>query len=46
MSKRLEVNYAGVHFKNPVALASGTCGFGKEMNVLIFRDWEDSVPKG
>ena len=32
MSKRLEVNYAGVHFKNPVALASGTCGFGKEMN--------------
>lgn len=32
MSKRLEVNYAGVHFKNPVALASGTCGFGKEMS--------------
>ncbi len=32
MSKRLETNFAGVTFKNPVALASGTCGFGKEMN--------------
>lgn len=32
MSKRLETNFAGIIFKNPVALASGTCGFGKEMN--------------
>lgn len=32
MSKRLETDFAGVRFKNPVALASGTCGFGKEMN--------------
>ncbi len=32
MSKRLRTTYAGVCFKNPVALASGTCGFGKEMN--------------
>lgn len=32
MSKRLETEFAGVTFKNPVALASGTCGFGREMN--------------
>ncbi len=32
MSKRLETVFAGVTFKNPVALASGTCGFGKEFN--------------
>lgn len=32
MSKRLETEYAGVPFKNPVVLASGTCGFGKEFN--------------
>lgn len=32
MSKRLETEFAGVVFKNPVALASGTCGFGKELN--------------
>ena len=32
MSKRLETVFAGVTFKNPVVLASGTCGFGKEMN--------------
>lgn len=30
MSKRLETVFAGVQFKNPVTLASGTCGFGKE----------------
>ena len=29
---RLETTFAGVKFKNPVALASGTCGFGREMN--------------
>lgn len=32
MSKRLETTFAGVTFKNPVALASGTCGFGTELN--------------
>lgn len=32
MSSRLEVDFAGVKFKNPVILASGTCGFGKEFN--------------
>jgi len=32
MSDILKVNFAGVDFKNPVALASGTCGFGREMN--------------
>lgn len=32
MSKRLETEFAGVTFKNPVALASGTCGFGRELN--------------
>lgn len=32
MSKRLETEFAGVMFKNPVALASGTCGFGRELN--------------
>ena len=32
MSKRLETTFAGVRFKNPVALASGTCGFGRELN--------------
>lgn len=32
MSSRLEVDFAGVKFKNPVVLASGTCGFGKEFN--------------
>lgn len=32
MSKRLETVFSGVTFKNPVTLASGTCGFGKEFN--------------
>lgn len=27
---RLETNFAGVIFKNPVVTASGTCGFGRE----------------
>ncbi|MDR2528668.1 MAG: dihydroorotate dehydrogenase [Synergistaceae bacterium] len=30
MSSRLKTEFAGVSFKNPVALASGTCGFGRE----------------
>ena len=29
---RSKVNFAGIEFKNPVVLASGTCGFGKELN--------------
>jgi dihydroorotate dehydrogenase (NAD+) catalytic subunit len=32
MSKRLETEFCGKVFKNPVLLASGTCGFGREMN--------------
>lgn len=32
MSKRLETEFAGISFKNPVVLASGTCGFGRELN--------------
>lgn len=31
----LSVNFAGVPFKNPVALASGTCGFGRELHELF-----------
>lgn len=27
---RLKTNFAGIEFKNPVVLASGTCGFGRE----------------
>lgn len=27
----LSVQFAGIPFKNPVALASGTCGFGREL---------------
>lgn len=27
----MAVNFAGVPFQNPVALASGTCGFGREL---------------
>lgn len=32
MSSRLQTEFAGVTFKNPVVLASGTCGFGRELN--------------
>ena len=28
----LNVNICGVHFKNPVIAASGTYGFGREIN--------------
>jgi len=35
MSSRLHTDFAGVAFKNPVALASGTCGFGKEYNEIF-----------
>ena len=30
MSSRLQVEFAGVPFKNPVVMASGTFGFGRE----------------
>jgi dihydroorotate dehydrogenase (NAD+) catalytic subunit len=30
MKTALETNFAGVIFKNPLVLASGTCGFGGE----------------
>lgn len=32
MSERLKTSFAGVEFKNPVVLASGTCGFGRELD--------------
>lgn len=32
MSSRLKTTFAGIEFKNPVVLASGTCGFGRELN--------------
>lgn len=32
MSNRLKTSFAGIEFKNPVVLASGTCGFGRELN--------------
>ena len=35
---RLNVKFAGIDFKNPVVLASGTCGFGKELDVLYGLD--------
>ena len=35
MSSRLQVEFAGVPFKNPVVMASGTFGFGREYAELI-----------
>lgn len=32
MSSRMKTTFAGIEFKNPVVLASGTCGFGRELN--------------
>lgn len=32
---RLEVEFNGVKFKNPVVLASGTCGFGRELDEIF-----------
>jgi dihydroorotate dehydrogenase (NAD+) catalytic subunit len=34
-SPELECEFAGVSFKNPVVLASGTCGFGREYNEIF-----------
>jgi dihydroorotate dehydrogenase (NAD+) catalytic subunit len=33
--RTLEVSICGVHFKNPVILASGTCGYGIELKEFI-----------
>lgn len=35
MSSLLQTEFAGVTFKNPVVLASGTCGFGREYNEIF-----------
>lgn len=35
MSSKLAVDFAGVAFKNPVVMASGTFGFGREYNELF-----------
>lgn len=35
MMSGMGVDFAGVHFKNPVVLASGTCGFGRELHEII-----------
>jgi len=35
MSAQLQADFCGVQFKNPVALASGTCGFGREYNEIF-----------
>lgn len=32
---RMQTTFAGVAFQNPVVLASGTCGFGREYNELF-----------
>lgn len=31
----LKTEFAGIDFKNPVVLASGTCGFGRELNEIF-----------
>ncbi|QQO10560.1 dihydroorotate dehydrogenase [Breznakiella homolactica] len=35
MSDLLKTDFAGIPFKNPVVLASGTCGFGREYNEIF-----------
>jgi dihydroorotate dehydrogenase (NAD+) catalytic subunit len=35
MSGSLQIKFAGVAFKNPVVLASGTCGFGREYDDIF-----------
>ena len=32
MSEALKTEFCGTEFRNPVLLASGTCGFGQEIN--------------
>ena len=36
MSDRLKVEFAGIEFKNPVVMASGTCGFGDVLDKDFF----------
>ena len=31
----LSTQIAGIHFRNPVLLASGTCGYGQELEPFI-----------
>lgn len=31
----MEVDFAGITFKNPIVLASGTCGFGREFSEIF-----------
>jgi dihydroorotate dehydrogenase len=35
MNGSLQTEFAGITFKNPVVLASGTCGFGREYNDIF-----------
>ena len=35
MSDALQTKFSGIAFKNPVVLASGTCGFGREYNDIF-----------
>ncbi len=35
MKSRLKTEFAGVPFKNPIVLASGTCGFGRELDTYF-----------
>lgn len=35
MNHSLKTHFAGINFKNPVVLASGTCGFGREYHELF-----------
>ena len=47
MSDRLKTEFAGISFKNPVALASGTCGFGREYaEIFDIRQLGGIVSKG
>ena len=38
-----EVSFAGVAMKNPVVLASGTCGFGRELGGYFDISRLDSI---
>lgn len=35
MNISTKINFSGITFKNPVVLASGTCGFGQELNEVF-----------
>ena len=36
---KLAVEFAGIKAKNPVFTASGTCGFGRELNEIFPIDF-------